>query len=352
MNVSFSNDGRKKVFVGLSGGVDSSVSAALLVREGYDVIGVFIKVWQPDFIECTWREDRLDAMRVASHLDIPFITLDLEKEYKEGVIDYMISEYKEGRTPNPDVMCNREVKFGAFYRWAKEQDLDAYIATGHYASHNGTSLLMSADENKDQTYFLWTLKKELFSSILFPVGTMKKSDVRSLAQNYGLPVATKKDSQGLCFVGTIDVKTLLKKYIEEKRGDVINLHKEVVGYHEGVMFYTIGERHGFVITKKSTEDKPYYVVQKNVARNVLVVSHEKPQEPVGGNMELRNENWTVTPIAGKIYTARSRYRAALSQVEFLYGGHVKVLGGGLVITSGQSLVVYDGNVCIGGGVIL
>ena len=185
----------KKVFVGMSGGVDSSVSALLLKQQGYDVTGVFIKVWQPDFIECTWKEDRLDAMRVAALLDIPFVTLDLEQEYKQGVIDYMIEEYRKGRTPNPDIMCNREVKFGAFYAWAKKQGAD-YIATGHYASHNGESLMVSNDTNKDQTYFLWTLKKELFPHVIFPIGQMEKKDVRALAEEHKLPVSAKKDSQG------------------------------------------------------------------------------------------------------------------------------------------------------------
>lgn len=352
MNVSFKNDGRKKVFVGMSGGVDSSVSAAILKNTGYDVIGVFIKVWQPDFIECTWREDRLDAMRVASVLDIPFVTLDLEKEYKEGVIDYMIREYREGRTPNPDVMCNREVKFGAFYRWAKTQDADAYVATGHYASHNGVSLVKSKDESKDQTYFLWSLKKDLFPSVLFPVGDMEKTEVRQLAMRFCLPVATKKDSQGLCFVGTIDVKTLLKNYIDDMPGDVINESGEIIGRHEGVMFYTIGERHGFVITKKSTDDAPYYVIKKSMEHNTLTVAHKAPHQSIGEGVELRDCNWTQTPIAGKMYEARSRYRAPLAPIEFLYGGHVKVLGGELVRTSGQSLVVYEGDTCIGGGIIV
>lgn len=351
MNVACKNDGRKKVFVGLSGGVDSSVSAALLKDQGYDVIGVFIKVWQPDFIECTWREDRLDAMRVASMLDIPFVTLDLEKEYKEGVIDYMIEEYRVGRTPNPDVMCNREVKFGAFYTWAQQEDPEAFVATGHYASHNGVSLIKSLDENKDQTYFLWTLKKELFPSVLFPVGLLEKPEVRKLAQSFDLPVAAKKDSQGLCFVGTIDVKTLLKNYIDEKPGEVLSEAGEVVGHHEGVMFYTIGERHGFVITKKSTDDAPYFVIKKNVNANTLTVSHVPPEIAVGEDIELREINWTVEPVVGKTYAARSRYRAPLSRVEFLDSGRVRVLDGVLVRTSGQSLVVYDGDICIGGGII-
>ena len=219
----------KKVFVGMSGGVDSSVSALLLQQQGYDVTGVFIKVWQPDFVECTWKEDRLDAMRVAAQLDIPFVTLDLEKEYKEGVIDYMIEEYRQGRTPNPDVMCNREVKFGAFFSWAKKQDKDAYIATGHYANNDGETLLVSKDTNKDQTYFLWALKKELLTSIVFPIGDMEKSMVREIAAAHSLSVSTKKDSQGLCFVGTINVKTLLKQFIDEKDGDVLNEAGEIIG---------------------------------------------------------------------------------------------------------------------------
>lgn len=342
---------QKKVFIGLSGGVDSSVSAALLKEQGYDVTGVFIKVWQPDFIECTWKEDRLDAMRVASVLDIPFVTLDLEKEYKEGVIDYMIREYKKGRTPNPDVMCNREVKFGAFYNWAKKQGVD-YVATGHYAKHNGKSLVKSLDENKDQTYFLWTLSKEILPSVLFPVGDIEKSNVRVLAEKYKLPVATKKDSQGLCFVGTIDVKTLLKQYIDEKEGDVINKYGEVIGEHTGVMFYTIGERHGFTITKKSTDDAPYFVITKDFEKNTITVSHTPPQEEVGGIIPLVSCNWTQELEKEKVYEARARYRAPLARIKYINGNNFKVIDGSLVATPGQSLVLYDGELCIGGGIIL
>jgi tRNA-specific 2-thiouridylase len=342
---------KKKVFVGLSGGVDSSVSAALLKQQGYDVTGVFIKVWQPDFISCTWKEDRLDAMRVAAILDIPFITLDLEKEYKEGVIDYMIDEYKKGRTPNPDVMCNREVKFGAFYRWAKEQGGD-YVATGHYATHNGTSLSKSMDENKDQTYFLWSLSKEIIPYVLFPVGGFHKQEVRALAEKFMLPIVTKKDSQGLCFVGTIDVKTLLKQFITEKEGDVITKDGMVIGSHEGVMFYTLGERHGFVITKKGTDDAPYFVVAKDSIHNTLTVSHEPPQEEGGRVIPLASCNWTVKLEPGKVYEARARYRAPLARVRCVDDSTVEVVSGELVATPGQSLVLYSGNACIGGGIIL
>ncbi len=342
---------KKKVYVGMSGGVDSSVSALLLKQQGYDVTGVFIKVWQPDFIECTWKEDRLDAMRVGAHLDISFITLDLEKEYKEEVIDYMIEEYRRGRTPNPDVMCNKFVKFGGFFRWAMAQGAD-YIATGHYAKHNGTSLVKSEDENKDQTYFLWTLSKEIIPHVLFPVGNIEKSKVRELARDANLPVAEKKDSQGLCFVGTIDVKTLLKEYIDEKKGDVLNEEGEVIGNHEGVTFYTIGERHGFVITKKGIEEKPYFVIAKDVENNTLTVSHTKKEEHAGELITLEKVNWTVEIVKGKVYEGRGRYRAPLSELEAVDDKTFKVISGELSVAKGQSLVIYDGEVCIGGGVIV
>lgn len=342
----------QKVFIGLSGGVDSSVSALLLKQLGYDVTGVFIKVWQPDFIECTWKEDRLDAMRVASLLDIPFVTLDLEKEYKEGVIDYMIEEYRRGRTPNPDVMCNQEVKFGAFYTWVKRQDPNAYLATGHYAEHNGNSLIKSKDELKDQTYFLWTLKKEILPSVIFPVGGKEKSSVRALAQAHNLSVASKKDSQGLCFVGTIDIKTLLKKYIEEKKGDVLNEQGDIIGTHDGVTFYTIGERHGFTITRKTTEDTPYFISVKDIEKNTITVSHVPPHEDRGEVISLEKTNWTRELEQGKIYEARARYRAPLAKVEMIDESHMKIISGDITKARGQSLVLYDGEVCIGGGVIL
>lgn len=366
MNNGNHRDIKRKVFVGMSGGVDSSVSAALLKEQGYDVTGVFIKVWQPDFIECTWKEDRLDAMRVASVLDIPFVTLDLEKEYKENVIDYMISEYRKGRTPNPDVMCNREVKFGAFYTWAKEQGAD-YVATGHYSRietsdnrHQTTedrntipvcSLKKSKDEHKDQTYFLWTLSKEILSSVLFPIGAIEKSDVRKLAEKFKLPVATKRDSQGLCFVGTINVKTLLKQYIEEKDGDVINEQGEIIGIHSGSMFLTIGERHGFTVIKKTTGDAPYFIIAKDFEKNTITVSHIPPQEIKGEIISLTSCNWTHELVRGKVYDARARYRAPLARVECIDRSHFKIADGELVATPGQSLVLYDSEFCIGGGVI-
>lgn len=342
---------KKKVYVGMSGGVDSSVSALLLKQSGYDVTGVFIKVWQPDFIECTWKEDRLDAMRVASQLDIPFITLDLEKEYKKEVIDYMINEYKEGRTPNPDVMCNKEVKFGAFLKWAQSQGAD-YIATGHYAEiHNG-QLVTSKDENKDQTYFLWTLTREILSKVLFPVGNLTKKDVRLIAEENNLFTQHKKDSQGLCFVGTIDIKELLKKYIEEKKGDVINESGETIGTHDGATLYTLGERHGFTITKKTTTDTPYFIVAKNIEKNTITVSTTPPHNKSGTHILLQKTNWTKDIKKDETYFARARYRALLGKVKIINENEVEIIEGNITAVSGQSLVLYDNEVCIGGGIIV
>ncbi len=356
----------------MSGGVDSSVSAALLKQatpnnfeklfgrptpkgfRGYDVTGVFIKVWQPDFIECTWKEDRLDAMRVAAGLGIPFVTLDLEKEYKQGVIDYMIEEYRIGRTPNPDVMCNREVKFGAFWRWAKEQGAD-YIATGHYASTDNTHLLLPKDIHKDQTYFLWTLTQDDLEHVLFPIGHMEKENVRKEAQSRNLYTSTKKDSQGLCFIGTIDLKTLLKEYIKEEAGGVVDEAGETIGGHAGVMFYTIGERHGFTITKKGTDDAAFYVIGKDIEKNILIVSHEKPQTSTSQEIVLERVSFVnEVPEQEVIYNARGRYRAPLAKVKMLEDKNtwkVHVVEGELIHTSGQSLVLYDDMKCLGGGIM-
>ena len=202
--------------MGISGGVDSAVSAALLKEQGYDVVGVFIRTWHPDFIECNEEDERLDAMRVAAHLDIPFLTFDFSDVYKKEVADYMISEYKAGRTPNPDVMCNKEIKFGAFLDKAISMGAD-YVATGHYADNKDLKLLKNKDISKDQSYFLWTLKQGQLRKILFPIGHLKKTQVRVLAKKFGLPVAEKKDSQGICFLGVVDLKVFLKHYIKEKR---------------------------------------------------------------------------------------------------------------------------------------
>lgn len=335
----------------MSGGVDSSVSAALLKKAGYDVTGVFIKVWQPDWINCTWREDRLDAMRVAAQLDIPFITLDLEKEYKEQVVDYMVAEYRSGRTPNPDVMCNRFVKFGGFYDWAMKRGAD-FVATGHYARIENGKLMMGDDQNKDQTYFLWTLTAEQLKHVLFPVGNIEKPEVRKLAKKFKLATADKKDSQGLCFIGKIDVKEFLSHYIEEKRGDVVNEKGEVIGHHDGAFFYTIGERHGFTITKKTPYDEPLYVFAKDIEKNTISVS-SKDELPNGKtSLQLTVVNWIGRTIpVGRKLQARSRYREALQEVVISDQNAVTFSEPQFTLSSGQSLVVYDGKECLGGGII-
>ncbi len=346
---------RKRVFVGMSGGVDSSVSAALLKQAGYDVTGVFIKVWQPDWLECTWREERRDAMRVAAQLEIPFITLDLEKEYKKEVVDYMIAEYKVGRTPNPDVMCNAHVKFGAFYDWAMKQGAN-FVATGHYAQIKKEVLFAGIDSNKDQSYFLWTLKKEQLPHIIFPIGHLTKPEVRELAKKLKLPTAEKKDSQGLCFIGMVDMKEFLSHYIETKEGNVMNEKAEVIGNHPGAMFFTIGERHGFTITKKTSNDERYYVISKNIGANTVTVSNKNvegnlPQARTRVSLQEVNWNQGGAPI-GKQLQARSRYREQLQNITLIDEKTVDFADPQNTISSGQSLVVYDGDICLGGGVIV
>lgn len=345
---------KKKVFVGISGGVDSSVSAALLKDQGYDVVGVFIRTWQPDWIECTWRNERRDAMRVCAHLTIPFVELDLEQEYKQGVADYMIAEYRVGRTPNPDVMCNREVKFGGFLKWALAQGAD-YVATGHYAQNINNQLHQGADPSKDQSYFLWTLTNEQLQHVLFPIGHLQKNQVRNLAEKYHLPTATKKDSQGICFIGEIDMKEFLKHYIDIHPGDVINEQGEIIGHHQGSLFYTIGERHGFTITKKGTHDLPYYVAQKDSEKNILIVSQHPFAQSVNHQVIINQCVFRETLDPQKKYFAQIRYHgnnmpciieqkndttATILFDEYDYS-----------ISPGQSIVVYDNQKCIGGGVV-
>lgn len=357
----------KRVFVGLSGGVDSSVSCALLQKEGYEVTAVFIKTWHPDFLPCTWKEDRLDAMRVAAHLGIPFVTLDLEKEYKENVADYMIEEYRKGRTPNPDVMCNKTVKFGGFLKYALSQGAD-FVATGHYSriekyenrKIEKYTLLAGIDKNKDQSYFLWTLTQEQLSHILFPAGGIEKTEVRRLAKKFGLPTAEKKDSQGVCFLGKLDMTEFLQNYEEKKRGDVLNEEGEIIGFHDGAIFHTLGSRHGFTITKKGANEAPYFIIAKDILANTLTVANKEKGSLKGKGKQtvsLENINWIsgTVPDSEKIYTARTRYRAELFQCKISANGKetkIEFLEPQEPSASGQSLVVYDDEECLGGGVII
>ena len=373
---------KKTVFVGMSGGVDSSVSAALLIQSGYDVVGVFIRTWHPDFIECNEEAERLDAMRVAAHLDIPFLTFDFEDVYKKEVADYMIAEYKKGHTPNPDVMCNKYVKFGAFLDKAVSMGAD-YVATGHYARVESVKenlvrvgapaervkrlnfpspmkLLCNKDITKDQSYFLWTLNQKQLSKIIFPVGNFKKTEVRKLANKFKIPVAEKKDSQGICFLGMIDLKDFLKHYIKEKKGEVINEEGKIIGHHDGVVFHTLGERHRFTITDKTTNDKPYYVVDKDLKKNILIVSQNPVRKDLAENkIKLENLNWIKDiPKENKDYTAQIRYHGEflLCQIKVSNSNvneNIEVIfSKPTLVASGQSVVFYDGDVCLGGGVVV
>ena len=337
--------------MGVSGGVDSSVSAALLKDQGYNVVGVFIRTWQPDFIECTWRDERRDAMRVCAHLDIPFLECDAEEAYKKGVADYMIEEYKKGNTPNPDVMCNREIKFGVFWDFAKSYGAD-FIATGHYAENIKNNLIKGKDSSKDQSYFLWTLTKDDLSHTLFPVGDLDKKQVRKLAEKYKLPTATKKDSQGVCFLGPLDMKEFLAHYIKPQKGDVINEKGDIIGYHNGALFFTVGERHGFTITKQNDNSNPLYVVSKNLKNNTITVSENVSKNSYNKTIfKLENINWiSELPKADKEYTAQIRYHG--DQLLCNIRDNSVIFKEPTLVSPGQSIVVYDKNVCIGGGVVI
>lgn len=351
------NKDTKKVYVGLSGGVDSSVSALLLKKSGYEVIGVFIKAWYPDFITCNWREEMRDAMRVCAKLDIPFKVCDLESEYKQHVVDYLVNEYKQGRTPNPDVMCNKYIKFDGFLQFALKEGAD-FVATGHYAQNifsNGVFHLTNAvDTNKDQTYFLWTLPQEKLKHVLFPIGHLKKTEVRALAEKNDLFTASKKDSQGLCFLGHVDIEDFLSHFITTETGEVLNLSGDVIGTHRGALFFTLGQRHGFDIQEENTHRDKYYVVSKNLEANTITVSDKKNEEMLIQNKytlfnlniinTLPQELFCMYRYRGELKKAKvTSIESTTAQIEFddLHEN----------IAAGQSTVFYSSGECLGGGII-
>src|SRR5579859_3437477 len=291
-----------KVALGMSGGVDSSLSAHLLVEQGYDVTGVYLECWRAP--GCRTEEDRKDALTVALELNIPFQVLDFKKAYKEKVVEYFFSEYEKGLTPNPDVMCNKEIKFGLFYDWAMVNGFD-YVATGHYAQigkkDGKPALLTSKDLHKDQTYFLYRLQQKQLEHILFPIGHFTKKEVRAEAKRRHIPVADKKDSVGICFIGDINVHEFLKDRLGENPGKVVDTKGHVIGEHNGLWFYTVGQRHGFTIFPKTfieesdgnTIDKnnipPFYVIRKNATKNQLVVGFGI--EAYQSEFSVRNLHW-------------------------------------------------------------
>lgn len=374
---------KKLVFVGMSGGVDSSVAAYLLKNQGYKVVGVYMKCYNLD--GCS-EGDAEDARRVAEQLHIPFYVWDFEEEYKKRVVEYMIDGYRRGETPNPDVMCNREIKFGLFLNRALKMGAD-YVATGHYVElkkiKNKTGgknspaftfqLFSGRDENKDQSYFLWTLTQEQLAHSLFPIGGYTKPKVRDIAKRVGLATADKKDSQGICFLGQVSMSDFLKKYLSLEKGDVLTTDGQKIGEHQGAWFYTIGQRHGLDLRMKNkelrikgkTKTGVHYVADKSVKRNTLIVAEgEDNPDLLRQQVELRDCNWIAPEILDKLRQgeivevhARIRYRQPLAAAKLKVGRKKKMIflefeSPQKFVAEGQSAVVYakSGQV-LGGGVI-
>jgi tRNA-specific 2-thiouridylase len=404
----------KTVYVGMSGGVDSSVTAALLKQQGYNVVGIYMKNWSRDFpgMPCPWQDDYQDAKRVAVQLGIDFKMYDFEKEYQHKVVDYMLAEYQAGRTPNPDIMCNQEVKFKLFLETALEDGADL-IATGHYArlkplaatpasgeagtprgsqrpasseppvlthrsntygslhssahpsispepksSGNQIRLYMAKDDNKDQTYFLYRITQEALSKTLFPLGDLTKPEVRELAKKFGLVTASKKESMGICFVGKVGIKDFLSEYIKTKPGDIVDQNGKKVGRHDGAIFYTIGQRHGLDVGG----GLPFYVTGKDMKQNMVYVTTDLQDKKLWGDtIKLTDIHWIGdAPIEDDNLdglTVRTRHRAKLIPVKKLnklsnLEWIVKLEEEVRALTPGQSAVLYRNNKCLGGGIVV
>jgi len=343
-----------KVYVGMSGGVDSSLTAALLVEQGYEVVGVYMKNWSQDLpgMKCPWADDLADAKRVAVQLGIDFKVFDFEQEYKQRVVEYMIDEYKLGRTPNPDIMCNQEVKFRLFLDTALAEGADM-IATGHYARVEDGALKLAKDANKDQTYFLYRVTKKALEKTLFPLGEYDKSEVREMASERGLYTAGKRDSQGICFVGQIGIREFLGQYVTTKPGDIIDAEtRKVLGRHDGAIYYTLGQRHGLDVGG----GLPYYVVGKDMDTNEVYVSTNLNNASIWRDeLVLSSVHWIdQAPQAGK-YQMRLRHRAPRVPVQLEYRDDTLVLhpdDAQRAATPGQSVVLYDQDICLGGGIIV
>ncbi len=367
------NAASQRVYVGMSGGVDSSVTAALLHKQGYEVTGVYMKNWTkslPGF-DCPWKEDYQDAKRVAVQLGIEFKVFDFEKQYKQKVVDYMIAEYKAGRTPNPDIMCNQEVKFKLFLETALEDGADL-IATGHYArvekskkqkaksgkdesgvSRGSSGMFMAKDMNKDQTYFLYRVTEDALSKTLFPLGGYTKPEVRKLAEKFGLVTARKKESMGICFVGRVGIKEFLSQYVSTTPGLIIDNSGKNVGEHDGAIFYTIGQRQGLGIGG----GLPYYVVGKDMDKNEVYVTTDISDSSLWAKqLNLTDVHWiNEPPKNGQALQVRTRHRAPLSKCKIIIENdqiQLDLKDEIRAATPGQSAVIYDGEQCLGGGIII
>jgi tRNA-specific 2-thiouridylase len=346
----------KKVYVGMSGGVDSSVTAALLKQQGYEVTGVYMKNWSQDLpgFVCPWKEDYQDAKRVAVQLDIPFKMYDFETEYRQKVVDYMVGEYQAGRTPNPDVMCNQEVKFRLFLDTALADGADM-IATGHYARITSDGqLLAGSDHNKDQSYFLYRVTEAALRHSLMPIGDLEKPAVRKIASQLGLATAEKKDSQGICFVGKVGIKDfLLAELGPQMHGAIVDQNNQTIGEHDGAIYYTIGQRHGLEVGG----GLPYYVVGKDMAKNEVYVTTDLQDHRLWrSELQLSDLHWINGQPSGELkLQVRTRYRAALVDCTLKRDGEQVILQlkeEVRAITPGQSAVLYSGEQCLGGGIVI
>ena len=349
-----------KVVIGMSGGVDSSVAAYLLKQQGYDVIGIFMQNWEDDDNDgyCTIKQDSMDAIAVADILGIDIEIVNFAREYKDRVFKYFLEEYQAGRTPNPDVLCNSEIKFKAFLEHAINLGAQ-YIATGHYVSKTtsdaGEVLVRAADENKDQSYFLYRLNQHQISHALFPLGNLTKPEVRIIAAGLNLPNAHKKDSTGICFIGERPFREFLQKYMPTKAGSMVTPEGKKVGTHQGLMYYTLGQRKGLGI---GGQGDPWFVADKNLKTNELIVV-QGHQHPLLLKTSLRASQLSFgqnkLPQAGN-YTAKTRYRMkdAKCKLSYISDNEIELVFDEpqWAITPGQSVVIYDNEICLGGGIII
>ncbi len=355
---------KPRVIVGLSGGVDSSVAALLLLQQGYEVHGVFMKNWEDDFEAgyCAASDDLSDAQDVAETLGIPLHRVNFAEEYRQRVFAHFLAEYRCGRTPNPDILCNSEIKFRAFLDHARRLGAD-HIATGHYArlvhnEHNGmTQLLKGVDRSKDQSYFLHTLTQDQLRDALFPLGELPKAEVRRLAQEHDLVTYDKKDSTGICFIGERDFRAFLQQYLPTEAGPMHTPEGEVVGQHQGLAFYTLGQRHGLGIGGRAGySDQPWYVADKDLAHNALIVVQGDHALLYRRYLHASNLHWiSGSPPSDTIeLMAKTRYRQAdqaCTLRQRANGYDVEFVQPQRAVTPGQSVVFYAADECLGGGVI-